>query len=54
MRQPNISAKLKRGHPQSGRQMQVGVAYRLDEGARSWKLATFEAKRCQLSSVASL
>ena len=45
------SAKLKRGHPQLRRQMQVGeVKCR----CVSWKLATFDAQRCQVSSVASL
>ena len=50
---PKISAKLKRGHrsPQRRRQMQVGyVECKCD----SCKLATFYAKHCQLSSVASL
>ena len=48
---PNISAKLKWGHPQRRRQMQVGeVKCRYG----SWKLATFDVKRWQLILVASL
>ena len=48
---PKISAKLKQGHPQWRHQMQV-VYGKCRWG--SWKLWTFEAKHCQLSSVASL
>jgi len=42
-----ISAKLKRGHSQRKRQMQVGLV-KCKCGSR--KLATFDANRCQLCS----
>ena len=48
---PKISAKLRRGRPQRRRQIQV---WWVKCRCGSWKLATFDAKRCQLSLVASL
>ena len=49
---PKISAKRTESPPpQRRRQMQVGY---VKCRCGSWKLATFDAKRCQLSSVASL
>jgi len=44
-------AKLKLDHPQRRRQMQVGY---VKCSCGIWKLATSDAKRCQLSSVARL
>ena len=44
---PKISAKLKRGHPQRRRQNAGGVVQIIKcMCIGSWKLATFDAKRC--------
>jgi len=48
---PTISEKLTQGRPQRRREMQVGYV-KCSWG--SWTLATVDAKRCQLSSVANL
>jgi len=48
---PEISAKLERGNYQRRHQMQVGY---VKCRCGSWKSATFGAKHCRLSSVASL